>query len=96
MDTEKAQQVLDELKGVRPEYLNEDAKRLFEAIMTIADERDMYRRQVNDAFDRGWIHKDKIREKIKQCENEMKKCPREIVVHGIEMKIDTYKKLLEE
>lgn len=61
MDTEKAQQVLDELKGVRPEYLNEPAKRLFEAIMTIADERDMYRRQVNEAFDRGWIHKDTIK-----------------------------------
>ena len=67
MDYDKAQQVLDELKGVRPEYLNEDAKRLFEAIMTIADERDMYRRQVNDAFNRGWIHKDKIKRKIEQA-----------------------------
>ena len=64
MDTEKAQQVLDEMKNVRPEKLNGEAKRLFEAIMTIADERDMYKKQVNDAFDRGWIHKDKIRKKL--------------------------------
>lgn len=37
---EEAQKVLDELKEVRPEKLNGDAKRLFEAIMKIADERD--------------------------------------------------------
>ena len=37
---EEAQKVLDELKGVRPEMLNSEAKRLFEAIMKIADERD--------------------------------------------------------
>ena len=32
--------VLDELKEVRPEKLTGEAKRLFEAIMKIADERD--------------------------------------------------------
>lgn len=36
----EAQKVLEELKGVRPEQLTGEAKRLFEAIMKIADERD--------------------------------------------------------
>ena len=36
----EAQKVLEELKGVRPEKLTGEAKRLFEAIMKIADERD--------------------------------------------------------
>ena len=40
MTNEQAQKVLDELQGVRPEKLNGEAKRLFEAIMKIADERD--------------------------------------------------------
>ena len=40
MTNEQAQQVLDEMQGVRPEKLNGEAKRLFEAIMKIADERD--------------------------------------------------------
>ena len=40
MKNEQAQKVLDELQGVRPEKLNGEAKRLFEAIMKIADERD--------------------------------------------------------
>lgn len=33
-------EVLNELKNVRPEQLTGEAKRLFEAIMKIADERD--------------------------------------------------------
>lgn len=40
MTTEEAQKVLNELDNVRPELLNDDAKRLFEAIMKIADTRD--------------------------------------------------------
>lgn len=40
MTKEQAQKVLDELQDVRPEMLNGEAKRLFEAIMKIADERD--------------------------------------------------------
>ena len=35
------EQVLEELKTVRPEVLNPEAKRLFDAIMKIADERDI-------------------------------------------------------
>lgn len=42
MDIKEANKVLSELsKDVRPEKLNEKAKRLFDAIMKIADERDL-------------------------------------------------------
>lgn len=40
MNKEEIQKILDELYTVRPEILNDKAKRLFEAIMQIADERD--------------------------------------------------------
>ena len=58
MTNEEAQKVLDELQGVRPEKLNSEAKRLFEAIMKIADERDEYKNEV--------IEKDN---RIKRLEN---------------------------
>lgn len=41
MTDEEAQKVLDELQGVRPEVLNGEAKRLFEAIMNIVEQRDL-------------------------------------------------------
>ena len=37
MDNKEVEKVLEELQGVRPEKLNDKAKRLFEAIMKIAD-----------------------------------------------------------
>ena len=46
MTNEQAQKVLDEMQGVRPEMLNGEAKRLFEAIMLIADERDELKEEV--------------------------------------------------
>lgn len=48
MTGEEAQKVLDELQGVRPEVLNGEAKRIFEAIMSIADERDELRQKVKE------------------------------------------------
>ena len=45
MTNEQAQKVLDEMQGVRPEQLNGKAKRLFEAIMLIADERDKIKQE---------------------------------------------------
>lgn len=48
MTKEQAQQVLNELQGVRPEMLNGEAKRLFEAIMKIANERDELIKIVQD------------------------------------------------
>lgn len=58
MTEKEAQKVLDELNTVRIEVLNDKAKRLFEAIMLIADERDKYKNEV--------IEKDN---RIKQLEN---------------------------
>lgn len=46
MSNEEAQKVLNELQSVRPEMLNGEAKRLFEAIMKITDERDELRETV--------------------------------------------------
>lgn len=46
MTNEQARKVLDELQGVRPEMLNGEAKRLFEAIMKIADERDELKKEL--------------------------------------------------
>ena len=40
MDNKEVKKVLEELQEVRPEKLTGDAKRLFEAIMIIADSRD--------------------------------------------------------
>ncbi len=48
MNEKEAQKVLDELQNVRPEVLNGEAKRLFEAIMKIADERDLYKKIINE------------------------------------------------
>ena len=46
MTNEEVQKVLDELQGVRPEVLNDEAKRLFEAIMKICDQRDIYKNEL--------------------------------------------------
>ena len=47
MTEEQAQKVLDEWQGVRPECLEGEAKKLFEAIMKIADERDNLKEEVD-------------------------------------------------
>ena len=47
MTEEEAQKVLDELNTVRIEVLNDEAKKLFEAIMKIADERDKLREELD-------------------------------------------------
>lgn len=48
MTEKEAQKVLDELNTVRIEILNDKAKRLFEAIMKISDERD----KIKQKYDR--------------------------------------------
>lgn len=48
MTIEEAQKILNELDNVRPELLNDEAKRLFEAIMKIADERDSYKSMLEE------------------------------------------------
>lgn len=48
MTKEQAEKVLNELQGVRPEQLKGEAKRLFEAIMKIADERDELKKKAEE------------------------------------------------
>lgn len=53
MDIEEANKALEELsKDVRPEMLNDKAKRLFNAIMKIADERDEVKSDLYEANNR--------------------------------------------
>lgn len=49
MDNKEAEKVLEELYQVRPEKLTDKAKRLFEAIMKIADERDSVKADLYEA-----------------------------------------------
>lgn len=48
MSEEETQKVLNELQSVRPEMLNGEAKRLFEAIMKIADKKDELYKKVDE------------------------------------------------
>ena len=52
MTNEEANKVLEEMHEVRPEKLNDKAKRLFEAIMKIADERDSVKADLYEANNR--------------------------------------------
>lgn len=51
MNEQEIQEVLDELHKVRPEKLNDKGKRLFNAIMSIADERDLYKNRIDKAIE---------------------------------------------
>ena len=46
MTNKQAQKVLDEMQGVVPELLYNEAKKVFEAIMKIADERDELKKEL--------------------------------------------------
>jgi hypothetical protein len=46
MSNEEVQKILDSMHGINPENLQGEAKKLFEAIMKIADERDSLRKTV--------------------------------------------------
>ena len=52
MDNKEVEKVLIELENVRPEKLNAEAKRLFEAIMTIADKKDKAEADLYEANNR--------------------------------------------
>jgi len=80
LSEEEIQNILDELNTVRPEVLNTEAKRLFEAIMQIADDRDKYKNALikrikycneleKDLFENCSnyvVSKDKIRKEIEE------------------------------
>lgn len=65
MNNEEANQVLQELNEVRPEMLNDKAKRLFEAIMLIADERDKANERVDELINEVTIKDSEIEIKDK-------------------------------
>lgn len=86
MTQEQAQEVLDELQGVRPEILKGEAKRLFKAIMKIADGRDELYKKVQeqnkiidlmaemiDSFDIDEIICKQISQKMQNCNEYEKK-----------------------
>lgn len=62
MTEKEVQKVLDELNTVRIEVLNDKAKRLFEAIMEIADERDELKKELEMLKDIKEIAESKVTE----------------------------------
>ena len=71
MSNEEANKVLEELHEVRPEKLNGKAKRLFEAIMTIANSRDEIEYKCKKALeDLVKLEKEK-NEKIRELESDL-------------------------
>lgn len=48
MNNKEAEDILLELQNVKPEMLTGKTKRLFEAIMKIADERDYYKKKYEE------------------------------------------------
>lgn len=70
MSNEEANKVLEELHEVRPEKLNDKAKRLFEAIMKIADQRDKAESDLYEANNRINDLLDIVKQKDKMI-NEM-------------------------
>ena len=71
MSNEEANQVLKELYEVRPEKLNDKAKRLFEAIMIIANSRDEIEYKCKKALeDLVKLEKEK-NEKIRELESDL-------------------------
>ena len=52
MISEQTQEILDELYKVNPENLNEKARRLFDTVMEIADERDLYKYSCEKAIEK--------------------------------------------
>lgn len=99
MSNEEANQILKELYEVRPEKLNDKAKRLFEAIMKIADERDSVKADLYEANNRINDLLDLVKQKDKRIAVEeiqeqyfiSKDKIKEIL--GIEEKIDNEKLL---
>ena len=68
MSNEECEKVLKELYEVRPEKLNDKAKRLFEAMMKIADERDSVKADLYEANNRINDLLDIVKDKDKEIE----------------------------
>ena len=85
MTEKEAQKILDELQESRPEQLKGEAKRLFEAIMKIADERDELKEEVEQKdkqidlmsekiFEEGivWDNKEEVKQYFENKAKEVK------------------------
>lgn len=103
MTEKEIQDILDELNNVRPEVLNDKAKRLFEAIMKIANERDELKRKNKeleaDNYEANNIIKDLLDnipvQKVKDLIKEIKERKMDIVtspIHNYDEKIEMLKK----
>ena len=90
MSEEEIQNILDELNTVRPEVLNKEAKRLFEAIMQIADDRDKYKDLYNKEKEKNELIKFDGSEFIKDSKGNL-----HIVTGGVISK-DKIRKTIEE
>lgn len=80
MNDEEIKEVLEELNEVRPEVLNNKAKRLFKAIMKIADDRDKANKRVDELINEVTI---------KQCELEKKDKIIDLMAEEYSLKTDT-------
>lgn len=65
----EAQQICKECK-YRKKESKADSKELEEAIKYLKEENELQRWQLNSAFDNGFIHKDKIRKKLKELQKQ--------------------------
>ena len=74
MSNEECEKVLKELDEVRPEKLNDKAKRLFEAMMKIADERDSVKADLYEANNRINDLLDIAKQKDKEIEELKEEC----------------------
>lgn len=88
MVDKQIEQVLNELNNVRPEMLNDEAKRLFEAIMKIADDRDKALAELKK--------KEKEIENLKQEIEDCKKCVIREDIHNYIEELENKDKMINE
>ena len=98
MSNEEANQILKELYEVRPEKLNDKAKRLFEAMMKIADERDSVKADLYEANNRinDLLDLAKQKDKEIECLNIIHESYKEMVKENNYISKDKIKAKIEE
>lgn len=74
MTEKELQDILDELHQVDIEHLNEEALRLFKAIMKIADQRDLYKQKLDEIenADLSIVYMSGFFDGEKKCKDEIK------------------------
>ena len=90
MSNEEANQILKELYEVRPEKLNDKAKRLFEAIMKIVDERDSVKADLYEANNRINDLLDIVKQKNKKIDTKNAEIECLNIIH------ESYKEMVKE